>query len=147
LSDQFGVHSQLEVPVEAPTILRITKAYWFDDPAKPSMIELPNQKSGGHLLVRIEPLAKGDGSPSYAEAYASIGKDFVLQSAGQPDVHAAAERGYWLNSDLGVYDFYVRIPPAEFERMKRGVRYALVPVDTESTTRWTVAPSVTLTRP
>jgi hypothetical protein len=83
----------------------------------------------------------------YKIFYDKAAKALLLSAAGHPDVHAAAERGYWLNSDLDYREFYVRVPPAEMKKLKAGVSYHLKVIDNVESARWKIAPKCTVTRP
>ena len=70
----------------------------------------------------------------------------MLSADGKPDVPAVATRGYWIDPEKGVRDFYLRIEPADFARMATGVDYALSWVDEEESLGWRVAPDVVIRR-
>jgi len=83
----------------------------------------------------------------HVHTFVDHAKEFVLRAEGHPEIPARATRGYWTDVAHSVKDFYLRIEPRDFERMKRGVSYELVAVaDGGDGYRWKVAPGVGIVR-
>jgi hypothetical protein len=153
LSDLFGAHSRVPNPEIDPdrplTTLVISKVYWLEAKDLPSCIDPVKfkQDGSGHLFLHAERPSTGDRAEDYKAFYDKATKPFVMTAQGHSDVRAAAERGYWLNSDQDFREFYVRIPPEEMKKLKKGVSYKLKPVGKETPPSWNIAPDVTVTRP
>jgi hypothetical protein len=150
LSDRFGAHARIDNPPVAEETLELSIGglYWYDDPHKDPLVtmKLDEKDGAGHLLLHVEkPSGSVEGS-RYKSFYDAVGKRFVLRAKGKPDVPAIATRGYWINSDKDVRDFYVRIEPTDFAKMARGVGYELVPPAEQGAMRWKVLPDVRITR-
>jgi hypothetical protein len=54
---------------------------------------------------------------------------------------------YWVDSERGINDFILRIEPADFARMERGVEYLLAWDGKDQALRWSIAKGVAITRP
>lgn len=124
--------------------LRITKVRWLDSEDLPPNVRDSQFASdgSGHLFLHAEKLGN-DSMAAYKPVYEAAAKDFRLVAAGQPDVQAKAERGYWIAPDKDCREFYVRIPPEEMKKMKSGVEYELKPTTGDS---WAIAPKLRITR-
>jgi hypothetical protein len=151
LSDRFGVHGSQENPaIEANSkVLAIESAYWLGDGSVAGSVKMKlreGEELSGHLLVRLAEPRSGESAELYAEIYAGVDKRFVLRAADGSEVRARAERGYWLDSDHGVRDFYIRIPPEELERMKLGVAFELVPPPAKDGYAWSVKSGLKIVR-
>jgi len=145
LSDQIGVHAQLDNPaVPEHRALTITKAYWWSSPDRRVDMKLDEPDRSGHFLVKVaERFPDGDSS-QYDSFYAAVDRDFALRADGQADVVARAERGWFFEPD-GCH-FYVRILPDAVAKMAIGVPYTLVARNSSDGWSWKVADGVTLTR-
>jgi hypothetical protein len=123
VSDLFGMHSRIPNPPVIPekplANLVVSKAYWLETKDLPSCIDPAKFKKdgSGHLFLHIEKPV-GEKPEQYQAFYEAATKSFLLTSPGNPDVRAAAERGYWLNSDLDYREFYVRVPPDEMKKLR-----------------------------
>ncbi len=149
LSDRFGAHSRItNEPLTALRELSIGRLYWYDDPAKDPIVSLrlDDLDTTGHLIVHVSSDFPPDGEAGVAEFFAGVGKDFVLRARGKDDIPVRAMRGYWLNSDRDLKEFYLRIEPADFARMKKGVEYSLAWVEAEGSFSWRVEDGVGITR-
>ena len=123
--------------------LTITKARWLDSPDLPKNVrdsQFQNDGSG-HLFLHAEKLGD-DSMDAYKRFYEAAPKDFRLVAAGQPEVKAKAERGFWIAPDNDCREFYVRIPPEEMKKLKPGIEYELEPANDA----WAVAPKLRLAR-
>ena len=150
LSDLFGEHAQVENP-EAPELNRfeVGQVYWFDDPAKPATVDmrLDDPDSAGHLILHLRPGPLGVTRKDYEQYYAQVDKRFVLRAPGRPEIEARATRGYWLDLDEDLRDFYLRIEPRDFRRMRPGVAYGLEPVVQSGQRVWELAEGIEVIRP
>jgi len=141
LSDEFGVHAEIENP-PAPEFrsLTIGRAVWYDDPARPRNLKMHfrEEDAGGHVLFQVK--ENRDGSlGQYAAFWEGVDRASSLK-AGKQEVEARAARGYWGNGW-----FYLRIEPENLRAMKPGVEYELVPRNRRERYRW-VAEGITLAR-
>jgi hypothetical protein len=84
---------------------------------------------------------------AYAEFYQGVDKHFALRAAGHTDIPAHATRGYWINNNKDVKEFYLRIEPADFARMESGVEYELSWLGKADGFAWKVFPTARITRP
>lgn len=146
LEDRFGAHAR--VPNPAPggeyESLTVRRVWWWDDPAKPSQVQMTLDAPGGHLVLHVDEGAPcGSKPPSFGRFYEQAGKEFTLRADGRRDVRARAERGFWEDAGAGRCDFYVRIPPEELKHLAPDVAYRLAPRDAA---RWRVADGVTVVR-
>jgi hypothetical protein len=153
VSDLFGAHSRVPNPpfdAKRPlSELVISRACWLESEDLPSCIDRDKfkQDGSGHLFLHSEKPFFGGRGEHYFAFYETATKSFILTASGQPDVRAAAERGYWLDSNLDHREFYVRVPPAEMKKLRKGVSYRLHTVDNVKSAQWTVTPSLRITRP
>lgn len=148
LSDEFGPYCTLENPPADPglTHLTIERAYWFDLQGDPPRLrtEVQEPDTAGHLLVVVAEEASFD---DYNDFYNECGKLFHLLAPEREPIAAYAARGFWLNPDEGLRDFYIYIPPDEFAQIVPGVEYRLAPQDPQSNREWRVKDNVRIVRP
>lgn len=146
LSDRFGRHAKVaDEPEPAAHEYRIARAYWFDDPSRPASVtgRLDDPETAGHVLVHVETDAPRRNLKRW---YDAVAKAFELRAEGRAPIPLSATRGYWLDATGAVSEFYLRIEPRDFARMKPGIDYALAWKGEPSERRWLVAPGVTLRR-
>jgi hypothetical protein len=144
LSDSFGAHCQ--VPNESLVALRelqIQRLYWYDDPDRNPRLstQLPEPDGSGYFFAHFDAAAV-DGSDA-RDFYLAAPKEFVLRASGRQDVPASGMMKFW--GDSG--DFILRIEPAAFERMERGVEYELVWNGKDEGLRWKIGKDATIARP
>jgi hypothetical protein len=148
LSDRFGPHCTLDNPPVEPNLphLTITRAYWYDLQREPRRVQmdLDNADTAGHLIAVVEEDAD---SHDYGNFYADVGKLFILYHPDHPQIRAIATRGYWIDSDIGLRDFYLQIPPEDYALLVRGVEYRLLPQDPQNGREWRVRDEVRIIRP
>jgi hypothetical protein len=128
--------------------LTIERAYWYDSPQRPAGVSmsLDDRTTAGHVLVHVREGRAEEGKSQYQDFYDRVAKDFVLRAGGHDDVPLHATRGYFVNPERGIQEFYLRIEPAPLERMARDLPYTLIASNNDSGMRWVVAEGVTLTR-
>ncbi|HZW08669.1 MAG TPA: transglutaminase domain-containing protein [Phycisphaerales bacterium] len=148
LSDRFGPHCTLDNPPLAPRLpcLTINRVYWYDlqpDPPRVQM-DIDDAETAGHLVAVVEEEA---GSDDYGDFYAEVGKLFLLSHPEHPQVRAFATRGYWIDSRIGLRDFYLQIPPEDYPLLVPGVEYRLLPQAAENGREWRVSDDVRVVRP
>ncbi len=153
LNDQFGAHAKVENPEVAAgedpfQELTISRIEWFFTAQKSGRVNmsLDDAATAGHLVVHVEEGIAGEGAGQYQRFYDSVSKKFVLAAKGHPEVHAVATRGYWADPSIDLKEFYLQIPPADFERMKKNIAYSLSWVKDDGKHRWKVRDEVTITR-
>jgi hypothetical protein len=151
LSDRFGAHAKVDNPSVddvALHALTITRLYWYDDPKKKQSVsmKLDDPDTAGHLLVHVEPDNKSASGADYKDFYESVDKRFELRARNKPSVPCHATRGYWLNSNDEVAEFYLRIDPTDFEQMASGVEYELAYVGKPDKLSWKVPPDTKIAR-
>jgi len=152
-SDLFGPHSRVSNPpydaARPIAELVISQAYWLQRKDLPECIDRKGfaQDGSGHLFLHAERPAFGGQQEHYRAFYEAASKEFLLTAPGKPQVRAAAERGYWLNSGQDAREFYIRVPPDQMKKMKKDVAYRIDVVKNAETARWTFAPGLTVTRP
>ncbi len=148
LSDRFGPHCKAENPPAEPALKQLTikQAYWFDHQADPPRIEttVRNPETAGHFLLVVEEIATFD---DYNEFYEQVDKTFHLVGPNQERIQARAARGFWIDTNRGIRDFYVYVPPDQFQRIVPGAAYRLVPHDADRPVAWRVDEDVRLVRP
>jgi hypothetical protein len=149
VSDRFGEHADVANP-EVPAggglaSVTIGELYWASSPRLPSDIDRArfDDAKTGHLFLHAEKPLFGIDTSAYRSFYEGAGKRFELVGEGHATIEASCAIGYWINSNTGSRDFYVRIAPDQLARMKRKVAYRLVPSDAKS---WQSARGVTITR-
>src|SRR6185436_11884075 len=97
--------------------LTLERLYWYDDRPAELTTKLSEPESAGHLFVHFA--ANGmDGKEAMA-LWQGADKRFGLRARGHDDVPAEGIEKYWGNGDGG--DFILRIEPADYARMARGV--------------------------
>lgn len=149
LSDLFGAHAKVENTEPAGLReLTIDKLYWYDDPQKNPKVtmRLDDPDSAGHLLAHVADDFPKDGSDAYAEFYAAADKHFVLRASGHPDIPIRAARGYWIDNKQDLKEFYLRIEPADFATMERGVEYGLAWAGKSTDAVWKVRDATKIAR-
>lgn len=149
LSDRFGAHAKVaNEPLASVRELEIGRAYWYDDPkrdAKLSMSNLADRETAGHVLVHVDTEFPNEGSSAYGTFYGEVSKQFELRASGRDPIPLRAARGYWIDSDKDLKEFYLRIEPADYARMQPGVDYALAWLgEKDADFRWTVRSGVAL---
>ncbi len=154
IDDRFGAHCDEPNPEigEPFQTLTVRRLYWFDDPTKPPVVamRLDDPDTAGHLILHVAEGILGEGTGQYASFYERADKEFVLRAKAKGraahEVRAYATRGFWGVPEEGVRDFYLRIDPAEFTRMEKGVAYQLVARDQTGEFRFVVPKGVTIER-
>lgn len=71
--------------------------------------------------------------------------NFNLKAEWQPDVKALLS-GCFGSKEETVWGFVVSVDPAELKKMKSGVKYSLVPENSNPIYKWIVNDGVTITR-
>lgn len=139
VSDRFGIHSTLQnTPFKEPQVATVSKAYWFFSDQRPSWIpaESVRQNADGHLLLHVD-LQYDD----LQTLYPKLDSAFTLESPGQPQIEARAERGFW-NEEC-----YVRIAEDQFKLMVPDVPYQLKPVKSDAKYRWKIEDHLRIVKP
>ncbi|HTF89904.1 MAG TPA: hypothetical protein VK843_15930 [Planctomycetota bacterium] len=147
LSDCFGAHSKIaNEPLTSLRELTISKLYWFDDPHKDPVVtmKLDEPEGAGHLLAHVDGDFPKEGKSAYSEFYAGVEKSFVLRAFGQRDIPVTATRGFWLDSNKDMKEFYLRIEPADFAAIVKGVEYELSWLGKGEDFKWKVRPATTI---
>lgn len=150
LDDRFGAHSEVSnLPVEAGLReLEIRSAYWFFGPDKVHDVQMTvdGDRDAGHLVVHCDVPQPAPDRDAVKAFWDAAPRGFELVSPGQQEVRAEIVRGYWYDAGSGLADFYLRVEPSEFSRMKRGVPYHLAALDSSSELRWRVRAGVSIVR-
>src|SRR5690606_3307987 len=98
--------------------LTVERIYWYDDPAKHPIVamRLDDPDTAGHLVAHVKEAFPGEGPAQYGDFYERVRKEFVLRPRGgaHEELPVRATRGYWVDTDEGVHDFYLRIDPDVF---------------------------------
>lgn len=151
ISDWFGPHARFDnpPPQDEHRVLTITRVYWYDDPDKDEVVQmrLDDPQTAGHVVVHVAEGFEGQGVSQYQEFYEKVDKEFRLTAEGRDDVRLFAARGYWVDIARDVREFYLHIPPDQFEKMAAGVPYRLHVVADDEPFRWEIRGELTLTRP
>jgi hypothetical protein len=144
VSDAFGPHcNEQNPPAEGRKKLEklvIRKVRWLSSDDLPAAVRGSKfaDDGSGHLFLHAEkPDFDADGD-AYRVFYDAVAKDFRLTAEGAPEVSAAAERGYWLNSDQDAREFYVRIPADKLKLMKPGTAYRIEALKQNAAARWEI---------
>jgi len=150
LSDRFGAHASVgNEPLVGLREATISRIYWYDDPKRdPGLTtELGPRDGPGFFFAHIEATdAAADGS-DWLEFYRAADKRFVLRARGREDVPAVGLLKHWVDTGRDVNEFILRIEPADFARMERGVEYELAWTGKGEALRWTVRDGVKIERP
>lgn len=151
LSDRFGAHAKVaNEPLTSVRSLEIGRAYWYEDPkrdAKLTMSNLEDRDTAGHVFIHVDTEFPKEGSSAYGPFYDEVAKQFELRASGHDPIPLRAARGYWIDSDKDLKEFYLRIEPADYARMQPGVDYALAWLgEKDAGFRWTVKAGVMLRR-
>jgi len=143
LSDRFGAHAQVaNEPLGKVRELTIERLSWYDDPARPPGLttRLPDLESAGYFFAHFD--TNGVDGSDALEFYLAVAKDFALQACGHDDIPAHGIGKFW--GDSG--DFILRIEPADFARMERGVKYELAWTGKDEPSPWKVRKGVVIER-
>jgi hypothetical protein len=144
LSDRFGVHAKVaNEPLGGVRELAIGRLYWYDDRPRELTTTLEELESAGYFFARFE-ASGGDGKEVMA-FWNAADKAFVLRARGRDDVPARGIEKCWSDGDGG--DFILRIEPADYARMERGVEYELAWAGSSEPAPWKVRKGVTIERP
>jgi len=141
LSDLFGAHSKLQ---NDPKTLTVSRAYWYDDPAKAAKV-VTKQKldpATGQMLIHLDELLPG--SSHYRRFVEHAPPDLVLRAKGKPDVPARVVPRIWCDGEIR--ELALEIAPTAFATMARGARYELIAPPEKNGYRWRIAEGVGITR-
>ena len=152
VSDQFGSHCDIAnppAPQGALTRLTISRVRWLAAQDLPEAVRASRftQDGSGHLFLHADAPVLGADFDDYNTFYEQAAKAFTLEADGAPTVRAAAERGFWINSDQDCREFYVRIPPEELAKMKPGVAYRLRAAAPPEAASWLIAKEAAVSLP
>ena len=128
--------------------LTITKVRWLAAEDLPDCINREKfaADGSGHLFLHAVRPAFDAGFEDYGRYYEKVAKEFTLESRRKPKIRARAERGFWIDPGEDCREFYVRIPPEQMKKMKRGAAYRLKTVGKNKPVRWIIASDVTIIR-
>jgi len=150
LSDRFGTHCKLDNPAtDEFKALTIESTYWLGDDSVRGSVKMKlgdGEEQAGHLLLRVSEGRNGEGASQYAEFYQHVEKDFLLRGKDGLELHAQARRGYWADPKNGVKDFYIRIPPEDFARMKPGAAFEIAAPAAKDGFAWNVKAGLKIVR-
>jgi len=144
LSDRFGAHAKVaNEPFGKVRELTIERLYWYDDPKRPPELttKLWDVESAGYFFAHFD--TNGVDGSDALEFWLAVDQHFALRARGHDDIPAQGVPKFW--GDSG--DFILRIEPADFARMERGVEYELVWAGKDEALRWNVRKGVTIERP
>lgn len=150
LSDRFGAHAKItDEPLGGLREVTVGRVYWYDDPKKdPTLVtRLDELGSAGYLFAHVDTDVSAAGSGAFREFYDRADPAFVLRARGHDDVPARAIQKWWLDSGKDLKEFMLRIEPADFARMERGVDYELAWAGQGETLLWKVRDGVKIERP
>jgi RNA polymerase sigma factor (sigma-70 family) len=153
VSEYYG---KFAAKVESPGVrehrsITISRAYWADaDDASESVKRARqtgffNSNDGsGQLLIHGEEWIEGEPWQQYKVFLLAVGKEFLFQADGHPDVHGRITT----ISIVGRADheLVIAIPPEEFARMEPGVEYTLKPRNEVSGYEWKTKGRVTIAK-
>ncbi|MFT7619192.1 MAG: hypothetical protein ACI97A_002842 [Planctomycetota bacterium] len=128
VNDEFGIHSGMKAKAHRQddrALLNVTNAYWFDsDENRPASIEKTwrrvASKDHGHILLHVE----GDGIP-FIKIHDQLDATFKLTAKGEDVVWVESWACIWEHGQGQGAEFYLRIPPSQFKKMRKGKAYAL----------------------
>lgn len=151
LSDQIGRHSKLSNPkvdIKEHQSITITKAYWHDSQDAPPLVRGYRgikRDGAGHLFVHGKEWFRGEPYTQYKIFMSLADPNFQLVADGLPKLKGRLSTLYITHGSKGVHEIEIRIAPDEFKKMRRGVSYRLVPVNSVKKHRWRVANGVRVT--
>ena len=148
LSDKFGPYCKLENPPAEAALAQLTieKTYWYHEQGDNPRVttELQDPETAGHLFLVVKEEASLD---DYSEFFNAVEKTFALITEGEEPVIGFASRGCWIDSSRGVRDFYIYIPPEQYEKLISGKTYRLVGNKSDAAQKWAIADGLKIVPP
>jgi len=152
VSDHFGKHTQEpNPPLGELTEVTVGRAYWCGSKDVPASLQGPLGKRPGDGSGRLvfhgeEWLEDGDNYLQYKAFLSRANGEFILKAEGRHDVKASVVGSFYTLPAEGLHEIEVVIPPSEFAKMAKGVRYTAHPVNGRGSYRWKVRDGLTVTR-
>ena len=148
LSDRFGIHCTLsnpEVEIKEHNEITISKAYWHDSDDAPEIVKASEHiraDGAGHLFIHGDEWFRGEPYTQYKDFMRRADPDFRLVAEGQEEIKGSLSSLYITHESRAIREIEIRIPPAEYAKMARGVSYRLVPVNSKDEYQWKVEDSI-----
>lgn len=148
LDDAIGEHARLEPWTKDFATLTIERVARYADAEVGGIVKmrLDDPETAGHFVFHVAEGGPFDDMAKFDRFWRTAGKEFRLVADGHPTLRAHATRGFWIDLERDVKEFYLRVDPAEFARMDPGVAYALGAKPDGDAMPWHVVPGVTVTR-
>jgi hypothetical protein len=152
ISDRFGIYCDLSNPEpekKEHSAITITKAYWPNTAAAPASVKSSGSGAdgSGFLFVHGDEWFKGEHYTQYKIFMGRADPEFKLVSQGAPDVKGSLSSLYITNETEDLREIEIKFKPAEFEKLRDGVEYRLVPVNSREKYQWIVPDGVRVMRP
>lgn len=147
LSDRFGIYCPLSNPrvkEKEHSQITITKAYWSTDPTVPEHVKSSGSGAdgSGFLFVHGHEWFKGEHYTQYKIFMGRADPNFKLVSTGAPEINGSLSSLYITEEYSEIREIEIRFNPAEFAKLRDGVTYRLVPVNSNEKYRWKIADDI-----
>ena len=157
VTDSFGAHATIDNPPVSSTDqppndrrdhrrLTITRLYWSLSSEAPEAIRETPYANPATVMAHVDEWFQeerdGDQIKRFTE---NADSRFVLQSPGQPDVHAEVIEGCIASADGAMREILLMIDGDDLGTMASGTVYTLRPRNETEGYTWAVAEGVTLT--
>src|SRR5262249_8641761 len=128
--------------------LTLTKAYWPDSAdASPFVRNNRAADDRPRFFIHADEWLDDAGDYlQYRPFLARVDLDFALRAASQPDIRCRASSLFLTDASQHLREFEVVIPPHEFAKMAKNVRYTLHPANANPGYRWQIKEGLTLAR-
>ena len=128
-------------------VAHINRLYWKGDERLPEWAR-KLREGEADFIITLEEWLQGQDHQQLTAFKEKCVFEFLLQAEGHEDVHVTGDcfRGTWSSGHGDFQGFVVALPSAEREKMARGVKYAITPVNQGAEYRWLVRENVGLVR-
>ncbi len=152
VSDRFGIYCDLsnpEVEEKAHRLITLTKAYWPGAPGAPEGIKSSGSGAdgSGFLFVHGDEWFKGEPYTQYKIFMGRADPHFKLVAKGVPEIAGSLSGLYITSESSALREIEIKFKSAEFEKLRDGVTYRLVPVNATKEYRWSVADDIQIAKP
>jgi hypothetical protein len=147
LSDAFGKNRKVDNPEVAdgvPKTVNVSRAYWLSDPSRPSFVAAPKEGGANYLMLHVSDVEMAKDYLLLKEFMRRAGQRITLSAPGKPAVTAEVTLGSDTKSP-DVCEVYLRVSPADYAKVEKGVVYTLTPPAEKDGHTWAFAKDLSVT--